>query len=487
MVVTRWPKCSCLDLISNFNRNRENAMRKYIYTLLFISTALFSCKKDFLTIVPQSLATDAAFYKTTADLNNAVTASYAPLQNMYGGNFISFMEVRGDNVEDLNPGGNAGTDYNIDRFLAKSDNAYIATTWGNLYDAVSRCNTALSHLDVVDNAALKSQFEGELKFLRALHYFNIVRLWGAAPLIMKPVTANEAKTIGRSAPAELYSAIESDLNQAITLLPVTYGSTADLGRATRGAAKALLGKVFLTEQKYSEAVNTLKDLTPISGNAYNYALLTNVGDVFNVSNKMNAEVIFAVRYNKTIVGQGHGLSQYFNQPALDPKLLSDYGTTDTRRALLNTVTIDANNKPVSKYYDTYDPNTKTLGNDFIVLRYADVLLMYAEALNEVGYSAAAFDYLNAVRGRAKAALYTATELPDQATFRTAVLRERRLEMPLELQRWFDLVRTRTAIAALQNSGLTPISIQAYQYLYPVPQSEIDIMKNPAIFAQNPGY
>lgn len=458
-------------------------MKPYILYLFTACIMFPSCKKDFLTIVPQSLATDVAFYKNTTDLSNAVTASYAAMQGMYAGNFITMMETRGDNVEDLNPGGNAGTEYNIDRFLARADNAVVGATWGNLYNAISRCNTALVHLDIVDDATLKTRFEGELKFMRALHYFNIVRLWGAAPLIQKPVTADEAKQIGRNSAAELYAAIEQDLTQAVSLLPVSYSNSIDLGRTTQGAAKALLGKVYLTEQKYSQATSILREV--ISSGAY--SLLPNVNDVFSVNNKMNAEIIFAVRFNKTLVGQGHGLSQYFNQPSIDPKLLNDYSTTDARRNLLNITTVDANNKPVNKYFDTFDANTKNLGYDMIVLRYADVLLMYSEALNETGYSSAAFEYLNAVRIRAKIAAYSTIELPDQTTFRNAVLRERRLELPLELHRWFDLIRTNTAITALQASGLTKLTITASQYLYPVPQSEIDIMKNPSIFPQNPGY
>lgn len=461
-------------------------MRRSIYILFICCFTLFSCKKEFLTLVPQSQATDVAFYKNTADISTAVTGAYARLQSLYMGNFITLMEARGDNVEDLNPGANAGTQYNIDRFLAKSDNTDINDTWTTIYDGVSRCNNTLTHLNVVDNPALKSQFEGELRFLRALHYFNLVRLWGAAPLILTPVTASDAQKIGRNSTAELYAAIETDLNQAVTLLPVSYANTADLGRATQGSAKALLSKVYLTEQKYPQAVSLLKDLAT-SANAYKYSLLPNVADVFSVNNKMNAEVIFAVRFNKTIPGQGHGLNTYFNQPGLDPKLISGYGATDTRKDLLNTTTVDANDKPVNKYYDTFDPNNKTLGNDFIVLRYADVLLMYAEALNETGYSTDAFQYLNAVRSRAHATAYATTDLPDQISFRNAVLNERRLEMPLELHRWFDLIRTNTAIAALQNSGLTKLTIQAYQYLYPVPQTQIDIMNNKAIFPQNPGY
>lgn len=468
-------------------------MKNYIVVIVFGCIALFACKKDFLTIVPQSQATDASFYKTTADITNAVTGAYAPLQapTMYHDRFITLMETRGDNIEDINPGANAGRDYNIDRFLAKSDNVALNDAWGALYNAISRCNVTLAHLDVVNNASLKAQYEGELRFLRALHYFNIVRLWGAAPLVLQPVSASEAKGLSRSPVQEIYTAIENDLNAAVPLLPATYANQADAGRVTQGAAKALLGKVYLFEKKYPQAVAILKDLLPSGTNVYKYALLPNVADVFSVNNKLNAEVVFAVHYDKTKVLQGHSLATYFNQPALDPKLLSAYEAGDTRRDLLNTVTVDVNNKPVKKYYDVFDPNTVTLGNDYIILRYADVLLMYAEALNETGYTgdvtAAAFVYLNAVRARANATKYSAADLPDQTTFRNAIWKERRLEFPLELQRWFDLVRTNTAIAALQNSGLTPVSIQSFQYVYPLPQPEIDIMKNPDTFSQNQGY
>jgi hypothetical protein len=253
----------------------------------------------------------------------------------------------------------------------------------------------------------------------------------------------------------------------------------------------LLGKVYLTEKKYGQAVAVLKELLPVASNPYKYDLLPNIADVFSVSNKMNAEVIFAVQYDKTVSGEGHGLNYYFNQPVLDPKLLAAYGATDKRRALLNTTTVDANNKPVNKYYDTFDPSNKTMGNDYIVLRYADVLLMYAEALNEQGYDGDsggdAFVFLNKVRERAGADPYTAVQLPDQDSFRQAIYAERRLEFPLEWQRWFDLVRTNTAATALQQSGLTPLAIESWQYLYPLPQSEIDIMNNPEGFSQNNGY
>lgn len=455
-----------------------------------IVLALPSCD-SFLTLTPPSQATADNFYKTTLDVTNAVTAAYSALRSgsMYTGHYIYLMEVRSDNIEDQNPGANAGMNYNIDRFLALADNGVVGDAYSALYQAISRCNNTLAHLDVVTDAALKGQYEGELRFLRALHYLQIVQMWGAAPLILSPVTPEESKRIGRSPVADVYAAIEADLTTAAGLLPPVYTNNTDIGRATAGAAEALLAKVYLTEKKYSEAVSTLRKLLPPQSNPFHYRLLDNIADVFDVNNKMNDEVIFAIRYDKTILGQGHGL--FFGNPVLDPKLLGAYESGDTRRDLLNKVQLNATTFLVKKYYDTYDPTNQNVGNDFIILRYSDVLLMYAEALNEIAYSSDPnsdhFKYLNMVRNRAKATPLTPAQLTSQASFRTAVLQERRLELPLELQRWFDLVRTNTAITALQTSGLTPITIQPYQYLYPVPQGQIEAMSNPGLYPQNAGY
>jgi hypothetical protein len=466
-------------------------MRKQLFYLLIGATGILSsCKESFLAPEPQSTATSVSFYKTTADLTNAVTASYAALQDMYSANFLTMMELRGDNVEDQNPGAEAGRNFNIDRFLAGSDNTIFDGAWGQLYNAISRCNNALAHLDIITDTDLRIQYEGELRFLRGLHYFNLVRLFGGVPLILQPTTPQQAQQIGRDAVEEVYAAVEQDLMQAATLLPVSYRSS-DMGRATAGAAKGLLGKVYLTEKKYQQAVNVLQELLPSGTNPSDYMLLAHVSEVFDVENKLNAEVLFAVHYEKTIFDQGHNVPAYINRPVIDPKLLAAYESTDTRRDLLNTQALDANTAPIKKYYDTYDPTNRTVGNDFILLRYADVLLMYAEALNELGYAADpnsdAFRYLNAVRNRANASLFTPAQLPSQETFRAAVLQERRLELPFEFSRWFDLIRTNTAIEALKSSGLTPISIQEYQYLYPIPQGQIEVMHNPSIFPQNPGY
>jgi len=465
-------------------------MKKILLIALLV--ALCGCKKSFLTLAPTSQASSANFYKNTSDIGNAVTACYANLQttSMYADNFITMMEARADNVEDDNPGGNAGRDYNIDRFIAGSDNAAVNNAYNCIYNDIFNCNQVIANIDVVTDANLKNQYKGEALFLRALAYFNAVRFWGGVPVVLSPISTAASLTVGRSSTSAVYSSIESDLTTAASLLPATYSKT-NAGRATSGAAIALLGKVYLTEQKWGQAATTLKTLLPTTTNPYGYTLLPNVADVFNVASKLNAEIIFAVHYDKTIVGQGHAQFYYFNKPIIDPNLLNAYSSTDTRRDLLNTQVVDANDSPIKKYYDTFDPTNKTLGYDVIVLRYADVMLMYAEALNEMAYSndptSDNFVYLNMVRTRAKAASFTPAQLPDQATFRTAILQERRLEFPFELQRWFDLIRTNTAIQAMANVGLVKLTIQQYQFIYPIPIAQIQLINNPTLFPQNPGY
>lgn len=456
---------------------------RFIGQLLSLSLvlALGSCKK-FLTLAPPSSATDASFYKTTQDITNALNGCYAALQDktQYQDHFVTMMEARSDNVSDNNAAGNAGLNYNIDRFLAGSNNTVFLEAWQSIYNTIYRCNETLAHLDVVTDATLKRQYEGELRFLRALEYFNAVRFWGDVPLVLTPVSTDGAYQLARNKQADVYASIEQDLSVASSFLPLTF-SGADIGRATKGAAQTLLAKVYLTEQKYN-AVTTVLDSVIHSGV---YQLLPHITDVFSTANKMNQEVVFAVRFNKSIAGQGHAIPAYFDDPILDPALLSAYPVDDSRRDLLTT-TASGSHKPVKKYFDVLDSATNTVGNDFLLLRYADVYLMAAEALNEQGYDAAgdAMNYLDSVRSRAMAPLFTAAELPDQASFRSAVLQERRLEFPLEWQRWFDLTRTNTATQALKALNL---NIQSWQYLYPVPLTEVNIINNARTFPQNPNY
>ena len=461
---------------------------KIKYYIVALTSLLFIGCSDFLELTPISEASSANYYKNTSDISSALSACYASLQGtyQYGEYFITLMELRSDNVEDINPGGAAGMFYFIDNFTANSGNNVIRYAWKELYNQIYRCNNVLANIDVVTNADLKKQYEGETAFLRALAYFNIVRLWGNAPLILKPVTAAEAQGYGRSAVSEIYTAIEDDLEKASNLLPSSYKDD-NLGRITSVAAKALLAKVYLTQQKWQAAASLLDNI--IKEHSSEYGLQNTVAAVFDVNQEMNKEILFAVRYSKTVLGEGHGYNDYFkDKSVIDKKLFESYGSTDERKTMIEYKKVDANNNVIAKYYDTFDATTAKVGFDLPLLRWADVLLMCAEAHNEMAYENAgnskALNYLNMVRKRAKATEYQITDLKGQNAFRKAVLEERRLEFPFELHRWFDLIRTDTAVEAMAKVGFT---ITQNDYLYPIPKTEVDLINNPETFPQNPGY
>lgn len=217
-----------------------------------------------------------------------------------------------------------------------------------------------------------------------------------------------------------------------------------------------------------------------------YELLPDVTEVFKMENKLNKEMVFVVHYSKVVVGEGHNFSQYYNNASLlDRALRTAYEDNDARKGLLETISIDKDNTPFVKFYDTFDLTTKKVGYDQPVIRYADVLLMYAEALNEISFDASegseALKYLNQVRTRSGATAYKAADLNSKDKFREQLMEERRLEFPLECHRWFDLIRTNTAEAAMAKVGL---NITKNDYLYPIPKYEMELCPN---LTQNPGY
>ncbi|OIN56065.1 RagB/SusD family nutrient uptake outer membrane protein [Arsenicibacter rosenii] len=452
-----------------------------------VSALLTGCKSGFLDLTPQSQPNADNFYRTANDFGNAVNGAYDALQsaNQYGGDFNTLLEARSDNVLDNDPSSNAGLRYNIDRFIEPTTNTVLRDTWGSLYTGINRTNLILDKIDAIPfDATLKARYTGEAQFIRALSYFNLVRLWGKVPLVLKAGSTADARAYIRNEVADIYAAIEKDLTAAATNLPASY-SGSDVGRATSGAAKALLGKVLITEQKYTQAAQVLREVV----NSNTYRLLPNVADVFTVANKNNAEIVFAVKFRKGVggVSEGHGLWFGTNiGDNIEKSLRAAYAADDKRLPLIAQIPVPSNvNVVPRKYYDEVSA-TNDVGNDYPVLRYADVVLLLAEALNEAGYQAngEALQLLNQIRTRAGVAAYTAAQLTSQTAFRDAVLAERRLEFPLEGQRWFDLIRTGKAIDAIKVTGIT---VPANRLIYPIPQSEIDVYNNPGTFAQNPGY
>lgn len=397
-------------------------------------------------------------------------------------------EYRSDNLSLDAPTAGTQDRYDIDHFTEKPSNGILSSYWANFNNNVYRCNLLLDQIDGANFAEnLKKQYKGEAMFIRALNYFNMYRIWGGVPATKHVVSAAEALKVARYSDEQMFDLIAGDLKEIVdnNYLPETY-SSADMGRATSGAAKALLGKVYLTFHKWTEAKDILSQLIG------KYQLVSPIAQVFNVDNKNNNEIIFAVHFNKEIEGEGHSywynLTNASDDTNQTSSLLNTFPTGDTRKDLITYVQVEKNVRLMNKFYDTKSPTFKTVGNDQILLRYADVLLMYAEALNEIQYDASdgslALKYLNAVRQRAGISNLTVKQLPTQEKFRKGILVERQREFPYEGQRWFDLVRMGFAKSVMAENG---VEIKDYQLLFPIPQQEIEKVGDKSILWQNPGY
>ncbi len=474
-------------------------MKKYLLALSML-TVLSSCTKK-LDLQPISTVGIDNAYKTSKDADQAIAGAYDALQQpaQYGTNFPFFMEVPSDNSELENLTINAGILAQFERFTLTADNTTLDASWVGLYDGIQRCNVLLNRLPAISmDQTAKTTRGGEAKFIRALSYFNLVRLWGDVPLVVDEIKDPFTAFNDTRQPQDVvYTQIIKDLQDAVNALPPTY-SAADIGRATRGAAQTLLAKVYLTKKQYADAATLLKSVIT-SGN---YKLYANFSDVFALANENGAESIFEIQYKSGGLGEGSTFAADFipqnsnsliggvgsalgnNEPTAD--LYNSYEPADKRKDMIGKL-------PDGRLYTKkYLETVKAPGDgdrNFIVLRYADVLLMYAEALNEQGYVSGgdAFTYLNQIRVRAGLQGYTSTDLPDQASFRLAVEKERRFELAFENHRWFDLLRTGRAIAVMNQSvpGTGKITIDAHNLLFPIPAIEINASAGK--LTQNPGY
>lgn len=446
-----------------------------------------SCGDSFFDLEPSSSVTIDKVYKNASDYNVAVMGCYAKLQTQVSF-YTECCEYRSDNLEVLAPTVGTQDRYDIDQFEDRPSNGILSDYWANFNNNVYRCNLVLDQIDEAQfDESLKKQYKGEAMFIRALNYFNMYRIWGGVPTTKHVVTAAEALTIKRSTDDEMYDLIAGDLKEIVdnNYLPDSYSSS-DRGRATSGAAKALLGKVYLTFHKWTEAKDVLAQLIG------KYQLVTSIEDVFSVDNKNNKEIIFAIQFDKDIEGEGHGywynITNLTDESGQSESLRNCFSEGDARKEMITYVKADSKVYLMKKFYDLKNTSFNTVGNDQILLRYADVVLMYAEALNEISYDASessiALKQVNDIRERAGLAKLTATDVPTQEAFRKAILDERRCEFPYEGHRWFDMVRMGYAKSVMAENGK---NIQDYQLLYPIPQTEIEKVGDASILWQNPGY
>ena len=494
--------------------NRINA---FIISITGLTLGLLSggCQKDFLSLNPPSSLNVNNFFKDSVQVGQAVNGAYAELITLGSSSYWIFGEMRSDNTSfqfNTSNRGNAQKE-DVDEFSTLSTNSYISDFWGNTYVGIARCNDVLGHIATVQMSdSLKSRNIGEMKFLRAFHYFNLVRQFGPVPLRLESATSvGTSHSTGRAGVDDVYGQIIADLKDAISKLPTQYGTT-NLGRITQGAAHTLLAKVYLTRKDWDDAISELRIVQGLG-----YSLLTNYKDIFDPNKKNGAESIFEIQYlgtnaslysnfmyqfapydSKNYVtgdaGTNLASSSGWNTPTQD--MIGAYEAGDLRKSISLAISYTAGatvvNQPYVKKYNHGFVAAGRTNDDLIVLRYADVLLMLAEALNEKGYVAdgEAFGLLNQVRQRAGLPVKTSAnvvdslKLPDQASFRSAIFKERRVELAFENHRWYDLLRTGNAVAIMTANGLQVIAANvpnipatAYQVtenklLLPIPQNDV---------------
>lgn len=453
-------------------------MKKLFFTcsILFVLTGC----ENFLDRQPIDYPTQENFYKDVKGLEGAVIGVYDELQSndQYGAKYMTLMETRGDNIRNDNSGASGGITYQIEVFTETPANSNLSGAWLSAYATIYRCNLILDNIENVPMS--ESQYTrilGQTSFLRALTYFNLVRLWGKVPLITSVQSVEEARNNKRSEIETIYQQIIRDL-EAAKGLPEKW-SDAERGRVTSYAAKALLAKVYLYLRDYENAIAELQPLVAEIRKGDVLSLVP-MSQTFPDNLKTSKDIIFAVQYLKGGVGESaHQNNRYRNNDngnmiSLDPSEFES--DNDIRKKL---VAPTGSGQRPGKFNATATNNETSA--DFPVLRCAEVMLIYAEALNELSRvpSEEAFEALNSVRRNASLPDKSAEELTTKELFRSAVYKERRLELALECDRWFDIVRQNSFEAVFPG-------VDSYRILYPVPQAEIENV-NDRTGWQNDGY
>ncbi|RRA97625.1 RagB/SusD family nutrient uptake outer membrane protein [Larkinella rosea] len=479
-------------------------MKKNLFLLLILLVTASSCK-DFLALSPEYQISDQTFYKNQNDFETALTGVYSTFRGLFSTANVQYLgDLTTDNAE-IQWSSPSVNEMQLDQNAVVSTNSNIQGAWNTCLYTISRSNAIINRIDGVSfDQATKDRIKGEAKFLRAYSYFYLVRLFGNVPIVDKEFGSPEEVAAADLAPkpaAQVYQVILADLTSAETLLPVALNT--DRTRASRPTVKAVLGKVYLTMKNYEQAAAKLKEVI----DAKTYSLVADYKTLFTNGNNNLSESIFEIEY---VSGRsmGNNYSALFTPaitsmaiftgnlqgsgrivPTLD--VLKAYEPGDARKAVSvnDSVLLIGGKKSYSRYglkfvdFKAIDLSDGSV--TFTELRYADVLLMYAEVLNEQGKTADALPFINQVRNRAKLANVTETT---QAGLRLAIEKERQLEFLFEGQRWFDLVRTgrvQTVMNAHYASLKLTFKVDDFELIFPIPQNEVDL--NPTVIKQNPGY
>ncbi len=460
-----------------------------------------ACEKN-LVENPLSFLEESNSFNTAADANSAISGVYDRLTGIYGMTMINLTDLNGDECEvrEDNADGNE-----IHQNLFNSGTSQFDQFYTNNYTLIDRANRVIKNVpNITMDVAVRNQIVGEAKFLRALTYFNLVRAFGDVPLVSSVSNDVIKVQIPRDPTDKIYDLIIQDLKEAEVVLPNKYTAANQIGRATNGAAKSILAKVYLTRKDWSNAAAKAKEV--IDSKAY--SLVPDYRDVFLPEKENGPEHILSVQYSCILPKYGSSMAVnfaiYFSYPInlvggsyqVVPRFANSYPNGDYRKEvtviyekqIANGTIVKSRTGPhMDKYWDPLACGQSSARNNFIVIRYADVLLMYAEALNELnGPNADAYTAINQVRARARNGVANAQPKDlqsglNQTQFRNAILQERGWELCFEGHRRWDLLRTGRYLDAMKNIG---IAAENKHLLYPIPLNEINV--NPEL-AQNPGY
>lgn len=483
---------------------------------LFILVTLVSCSEDFLERKPKGQLTYDTYFETE---DHAIWATNAVYQQFRQWDMCAFPWIGlTDIISDDADKGSTPTDalyvLELDEFTFNQTNTAFTGAWTGSYQAIFRANLAIENIPGIEmDETLRSRLVGEAKFLRAYTYFRLVQWFGDVPLITTILSDDQYYNQVRAPKEDVYALIEQDLTDAIAVLPEKSDyASADLGRATKGAAKGILAKVYMTQYNFSAAVALCEEIIS-SGE---YSLLDKYADNFMRVGEHASESIFeigAVATQAPVAGPGAtpynmiqgvrgvpNLGWGFNRPSDD--LVADYESGDPRRqatiiyvgeVLPDGSTIVEDNPEVlnerynQKAWVPAHPGLQDNGpGNLRILRYADILLLAAEAHNEMSNPGKALEYLNMIRARARGSnnfILKDITIMDQAELREIIYHERRIELAMEQHRWFDLARWGRLADVM--GPLKPNFVSPKHLLFPVPQTEVDLTGG--AIEQNNGY
>lgn len=502
-----------------------------------------SCRKE-LNYTPEVFVSAASVYKDEAGAVAGITGVYQQLQSLKKSDYQLIGVIGTDEARCCYQAQGYGAYWagvvgmDVYDITLNSQNADVSGFWAGCYQGIANANAAILNIPQIKNfaePAVQTRLEGEAHFMRALYYFYLVQLYGDVPMPLE--STSFANGLPRVPQQQVYAQIEADLKFAVAncwTKNKLIGN--DVGRASVEAAKALLGKVYLTTHDYQNAKTTFEDLI----NSNSISMLSNYGDLFDGKHENNLESLFEVQYSTDNTNDTQGLQNLYGSYAGPPIPFEAFNTNtpgyggtvitstsrysdslfdkvnDTRYAAsINHDRYDGNGNTMSWWVDPglptikkYDISSNDIdvyhsGKNLYYLRSADVFLMYAETLNELGQSQAALTPLNKVRERAFKGAAKDVTVTDQAALRDTILDERSRELGAEGWRWFDLKRTGTLLARvkryddpqrdfLKKNGSTSDphpaqNISEKNLLFPIPLNELQ--NNPALGlkAQNPGY